>query len=307
MPPRRILVTGARGFVGGHLLPVLRQEFPQAELLNPVFDLRDGAAVEAAVAASRPDGCVHLAGIAAIADARADPDRAWDVNLHGTLRLARALLRHAPGCRLVFAGSADSYGATFRRGSPLDEDAPLAPLNTYAATKAAADLALGALAGEGLHAVRVRPFNHTGPGQSAAFVVPAFARQAARIAAGRQPPVLDVGGLDPFRDFLDVRDVCRAYTACLRAELRPGEVLNIATGQPRRVGDVLEAVLALAGVDAHPRPDPARLRPNDIPTAAGDPSRARRLLGWTPEVPWEDTLRQVLDDWRGRVERGEDG
>ena len=304
---RRILVTGARGFVGGHLVPVLREAFPGAELLTPSFDLRDAGAVEAAVVLHKPDGCVHLAGVAAVAEARSDPDRAWDVNLHGTLRLARALLRHAPGCRLVFAGSADSYGATFRRGTPLGEDAPLAPLNTYAATKAAADLALGAMAADGLHAVRLRAFNHTGPGQSAAFVVPAFARQAARIAAGRQPPVLDVGGLDPLRDFGDVRDVCRAYAACLRADLQPGEVLNIATGQPRRVGDVLGAVLALAGVDAHPRSDPARQRPNDIPTAAGDASRARRLLGWAPTVPWEETLHDVLADWRGRVERHEDG
>ena len=307
MTPGRILVTGAQGFVGGHLLPVLRASFPQAELLSPAFDLRNGAAVEAAVAEARPDGCVHLAGVSAVADARADPDRAWDVNLHGTLRLARALLRHAPGCRLVFAGSADSYGATFRRGVPLDEDAPLAPLNTYAATKAAADLALGAMAAEGLRVVRVRPFNHTGPGQSASFVVPAFARQAARIAAGRQPPVLEVGGLDPFRDFGDVRDVCRAYASCLQADLPAGKVLNIASGQPRRVGDVLRAVLALAGVEARPRSDPARQRPNDIPTAAGDASRARRLLGWAPEIAWEETLRDVLADWCGRVGRGEDG
>ena len=306
MDPARILVTGATGFVGGHLLPALRSAFPAAELLCPRFDLADPDAVEQAVVATAPDGCVHLAGIAAIADARTDPGRAWAVNLGGTLSLARAILRHAPGCRLVFAGSADSYGGSFRRGVPLDEDVALAPLNTYAATKAAADLALGAMAGEGLHAVRVRPFNHTGPGQSAAFVVPAFARQAARIAAGRQKPVLQVGGLDPWRDFLDVRDVCRAYALCLGADLAPGTVLNIASGTPRRVGDVLADVLALAGVEARPEAEAGRLRPNDIPTASGDAARARAALGWAPSILWNRTLRDVLADWQNRVARGED-
>ena len=306
MPPARILVTGAKGFVGVHLLPALRAAFSAAEIMAPAFEMADRDAVDRAVAAAIPDGCVHLAGVSAVPEARSDPDRAWAVNLGGTLSLARALLRHAPGCRLVFAGSADCYGGSFRRGVALDEDAPLAPMNTYAATKAAADLALGAMAGEGLHAVRVRPFNHTGPGQSAAFVVPAFARQAARIAAGVQPPVLEVGALDPLRDFLDVRDVCRAYAACLAADLPPGEVLNIASGTPRRVGAVLEDILALAGVDARPRADAARLRPNDTPTAAGDATRALKVLGWRPEIPWEQTLQDVLTDWQGRVANGND-
>ena len=303
----RILVTGAAGFVGRHLLPALGAAWPDAEVLTPRFDLRDPAAVDRGVADASPDACVHLAGIAAIFDANSDPERAWATNLGGTLSLARAIRRHAPHCRLVFAGSSDSYGASFRRGIPLDEEAPLAPLNTYAATKAAADVALCAMAAEGLNVVRVRPFNHTGPGQSASFVVPAFARQLARIAAGKQEPILRTGGLEPRRDFLDVRDVCRAYAMCLNRGVAPGTLLNIGSGASRRVGDVLDDLLRVSGVTAQAESEAARKRPNDIPVAAGNAGRAAEVLGWTPQIPWETTLRDVLADWTDRVATGRDG
>ena len=310
MPPRRILVTGAGGFVAGHLIPMLRTAFPAAALTlcggQPemvALDVADAAAVDALVAAVRPDACVHLAGISAIPAARRDPDLAWRVNLHGTLALARAVLAHAPDCSFLFASTADIYGRSFRAGLPLDETAPTAPTNTYGATKAAADLALGAMAGDGLRSVRLRPFNHTGPGQSADFVVPAFARQVARVAAGLQPPVLQVGALAPQRDFLDVRDVCAAYLACLqrRDTLEPGTILNIASGTPRRIGDVLDDLLRLAGVAARPETGAALLRPAEIPLACGDATLARRTLGWAPVRAWEDTLRDVLADWTTRI------
>ena len=312
MLPRRILVTGAAGFVGRHLLPVLRASFPAAEIVPtaaeaamPGFrrvDITDADAVAALVRAVRPDACIHLAGVTAIPAAGADPDLAWRVNLHGALALARALLAEAPGCRLLHVSSAEVYGGSFRSGAALDETALLAPANTYAATKAAADLAVGALVGDGLAVVRLRPFNHTGPGQSPSFVVAAFGRQIARIEAGLQPPRLRVGGLEPRRDFLDVRDVCAAYAACLRApSLEPGLVLNIGSGEARRIGDVLDALCRLAGIDAAIETGAALLRPSDILAAAGSAERARALLGWEPAIPWEATLGSVLDDWRERV------
>ena len=304
--PARILVTGADGFVGRHLQATLEHAFPRALLLVDPFDLRDATAVEAAVAAGRPDACIHLAAIATLAAARLDEARCWDVNLHGTLRLANAILRHVPACQMLFVSSADAYGGG--TGAPINEQVPLAPRNLYAATKAAADLALGALAGEGLRIVRVRPFNHTGPGQSADLVIPAFARQIARIAARRQQPVLEVGQLETWRDFLDVRDVCTAYASCLRRSeaLAPGEVLNIGSGKPRRIGDVLRELLNLAGIEAEVHTSAPRPRPEDVEHSCADVSRARALLDWAPALPWERTLADVLADWHARVAAGAD-
>jgi GDP-4-dehydro-6-deoxy-D-mannose reductase len=303
MTPRRILVTGASGFVGGHLLPALRHAFPEAELVASSFDITDRAAVAATVRATAPDACIHLAAIASVPAAREDPERAWQVNLHGTLNLAQAMRANAPACLILFASSADAYGASFRSGNALDESAPLAPLNLYGATKAAADLALGALATEGLRVVRLRFFNQTGPGQSPAFAIPAFANQLARIAAGRQESVLHVGALDPHRDFLDVRDACAVYVRCLlhADALMPGTIFNIASGTPRRIGDVLDELIGLAGVTVRVEVEQLRLRPTDIPTATGDAGYAHRLLGWSPQIPWGQTLRDVLDDWDARV------
>jgi GDP-4-dehydro-6-deoxy-D-mannose reductase len=303
MTPRRIMVTGAGGFVGGHLMPLLAARFPEAAVTAAALDVTDAAAVGDAVRASRPEACIHLAAIAAIPVARQDPDRAWSVNLHGTLRLAAALRAEAPDCLMVFASSADAYGASFRSGQKLTEDAPLAPLNIYGATKAAADLALGAMAADGLRVVRVRPFNHTGAGQSSEFVVAAFARQLARIATGQQPPVIEVGDLSPMRDFLDVRDVCAGYAACITAAeaLPPGAIVNLASGVPRRIGDVLEDLIAASGTRPEIRTSPGLLRPVDIPVACGDAEAARSRLGWTPTVPWAETVVSVTSDWRDRV------
>ncbi len=301
--PSRIMLTGASGFVGGHLTPRLAAAFPRARVFAQLVDVTDAEAITSFVRSASPDAAIHLAAISDVASARADPMQTWRVNLHGTLTLANALLREAPDALLVHVSSADCYGRSFTAGVPLDEHAVLAPMNTYAASKAAADLALGALVSDGLRCIRLRPFNHTGPGQSPALVVAAFARQVARIEAGLQPPRLKVGALDPQRDFLDVRDVCDAYVACLRRvqTLPSGTILNIASGVPRRIGDTLEALLAIAGVTADVETENALLRPSEVPLAQGDPSVARAALGWRTTIPWEQTLRDVLDDWRRRV------
>ena len=266
-------------------------------------DLADGAAVARFVADAVPDACVHLAAVTAVPAANADPDGAWRVNLLGTLALARALQAANPQAVLLFASSAEIYGRSFAAGAALDEAGLPAPMNTYAATKAAADLALGAMAATGLRVIRMRPFNHTGPGQSPAFVVPAFARQVARIAAGVQAPKLQVGALDPYRDFLDVRDVCAAYVAALAQAdtLAPGAVFNVASGIPRRIGDILSALMEMAGVEAEVATGAALLRRADIPTATGNAAAARAALGWGPAIAWERTLADVLADWTARI------
>lgn len=303
-PPGRILITGASGFVGSHLTAALAAAYPQADLLTARFDLCDPDAVDAAVAAAAPEVCVHLAAVSSVPAARQDEPHAWEVNLHGSIRLARAILRHAPACQLLFVSSSEVYGETFRAGLQLDEDAVLAPMNVYSVTKAATDLAMGSMAAQdGLRVVRLRSFNHTGPGQSAQFVVAAFARQIARVAAGLQDPVMQVGNLDTWRDFLDVRDVCAAYVACIgrRDTIPPGTILNLASGQAHRIGDVLAELQALAGVQLDVRVDQSRVRATDLRTACGNAARATACLGWTPATPWTRTLQDVLDDWRQRV------
>lgn len=303
--PGRILITGASGFVGRHLLPALAAAWPTTVLLTPDFDLRDAEAVRQAVRTAAPDVCVHLAAVSSVGAARSDEVTAWQVNLHGSLLLAQALLRHVPACHLMFVSSADVYGEGSRA---VDESSPLGPRNLYAATKAAADLALGAMLADGLRLIRLRPFNHTGPGQSAQYVVPAFARQIARILAGRQTPVLQVGDLSAWRDFLDVRDVCAGYIASIarRDTVPPDVILNLASGQSRRIGDVLDEMLALAGIRVDVQTDPMRLRRGTADRFCADVKRAGALLGWAPKIPWRQTLADVLNDWTARVAEADD-
>lgn len=315
--PSRVLVTGAAGFVGRHMLAALREAFPAAELVPAArpadgggemrsFDLLDPAGIEALVAETRPDACVHLAAMSAVTDSFADPDGVWHANVDGTRALAAALLRHAPGCLLLHVSSGEVYGLSFRAGVALDEQAAMQPANPYAAAKAAADLALGEMALRGLRVLRMRPLNHLGPGQSTRFAIPAFASQIARIEAGLQPPVIRTGALDRWRDFLDVRDVCAAYVAAIaRADVLPaGLALNIASGTLRRMGEVLADMLRLAGVEARVEEAPSALRPTDLPETRCSAARARELLGWAPRREWEDTLQGIIASWRDAVRRG---
>jgi GDP-4-dehydro-6-deoxy-D-mannose reductase len=316
--PATILVTGANGFVGRHALPALRAAFPAARLVGGVqragadcpgadeavvLNLLDPPGLEVAVASTRPDAVLHLAAQAAVPASFADPLATWRVNLMGTLALAEAVMRHAPHATFVQSSSAEVYGLSFRAGTALTEDAPFAPANPYAASKAAADIALGEMALRGLRVLRMRPFNQAGPSQTEAFVVPAFARQIARIEAGLQEPVIRAGALDRWRDMLDVRDVAAGYAAAIAEgdRIAPGTAINLASGHPRRVGDVLAELIARAGVAVRIVTDPGRLRPVDVERTQGDASRAAALLGWAPAIPWGRTLGDILDDWRARV------
>jgi GDP-4-dehydro-6-deoxy-D-mannose reductase len=314
--PGRILVTGADGFVGAFLLPALRAAFPGSLIFACAerdslpgadgvvpLDLLDPCSIRDCISQSRPDAVLHLAAQANVPQSFADPARTWRINVNGTLTLADALMRTAPGALLVYISSSETYGRTFETGEPLNEDAPFAPANPYAASKAAVDLLLGEMSSRGLNVLRLRPANHTGAGQRETFVVPAFARQIALIEAGRQQPMLNVGALDRWRDFLDVRDICAAYVAALGkgSSLPAGSVLNISSGIPRRIGDILDGLIARSGRAIEVKVDRSRLRPTDILTATCDSSRAQALLGWAPKIDWETSLDDVLADWRTRV------
>jgi GDP-4-dehydro-6-deoxy-D-mannose reductase len=303
---RTVLVTGAGGFVGLHLLPALSERFPQAAVIGTnrsgrdnllALDVTDVGNLRRFVAEFRPDACIHLAAVASVERAFCAPRAALEVNLVGTLNLAEALLELAPECRLVHASSGEIYGLSFREG-PVDEDTALAPANPYAVSKAAADLALGEIALRGLKVVRLRLFNHTGPGQTEAYVLPRFAAQVARIEAGRQQPVIYTGALDRWRDFLDVRDVVAAYLAALAAPVTGGLCVNICSGTSRRIGDALHTLLELARVNAEVVERVSEARSTDVRMSLGSPRRAEQALSWRPQVPWPETLQILLAYWR---------
>ncbi len=317
---RRVLITGAFGFVGRWLAAEFSARDPRIEIIGwglrgdgadqitgvrrMGVDIVDRAAVFAAMAEIMPAAVINLAAIAAPREAALDPDRAWSVNLFGAMNVAEAVLAKAPSARFFQISSSEVYGGSFARNAgPLDEKAALEPLNVYALTKAASDLAVGKLAHEGLKAVRFRPFNHTGPGQGEAFVVAALASQIARIEQGLKPPVLHIGNTNVSRDILDVRDIVGAYASAVFAEddLPAGEVLNLAAGVAHGIGDIADRLCAMAKVRIAIEVDPARVRANDLARTLGDASRAEALLGWRPVIPIERTLREVLDFWRGKA------
>lgn len=313
---RRLLVTGASGFVGRHLLPALRSAFPNACLIAATrgpqasgwdaairLDLLDSRSCAVAIASVMPDAVVHLAAFTDVGASFKNEQLTWRTNLLGTLAIADAVRTAAPEALFLHASTAEVYGLSFQDGHALNESAGLRPANPYAAAKAAAELAVGEMALRGLRAVRLRPFNHTGTGQGDGFVVSAFARQVAMIAAGRQEPVLLAGALDRWRDFLDVRDVCAGYVAVLqRADaISPGSVFNLASGSPRHIGSILNDLMGLAGVTVKIEQKAGLLRTTDIIRTAGDARSAHLKLDWTPRIPWEQTLAAVLQYWRAQI------
>jgi GDP-4-dehydro-6-deoxy-D-mannose reductase len=312
----RLLVTGANGFVGRHVLAAAqgvpgidvqataRIACSEADGTHFVgLDVENHAATRAVLRDYRPTHVLHLAGISSPVPGAGDARGIWQTNVTATIGLASAILTETPKTWLMFAGSGLVYGATARDVASLDEAALLAPSNAYAATKAAADLGLGAMAASGLNAIRFRPFNHTGAGQTEAFAVPSFAAQIARIEAGKAEPVIRVGDLSAERDFLDVSDVVDAYLGAIQRseKLTSGTILNLASGVPRRMQAVLDGLLALSHTPIRVETDPARMRPGDIPRYVGDASAAKHVLGWSPQRPFAATLADVLADQRSRV------
>ncbi|KGK24412.1 GDP-mannose 4,6-dehydratase [Pseudomonas plecoglossicida] len=315
----RIVLTGANGFVGKVLLRRLLQDNHEVigtvasspvpagrEYDYEVMDIGDQAQVEAVIQRTRPTHLVHLAAVSNVAVSFKEPLLTWHTNVIGTLNLMEALKAHAPECFTLFVSSSEVYGESFKSGQLLDEDVVCAPMNPYAASKVAAEYAVMQYLRQGMAGVVVRPFNHIGPGQSADFVTASFARQIALIEAGLQVPVLKVGNLEASRDFLNVDDVCDAYAMLLAASGGQLEhrVYNIASGASRQIRDVLDELLAQTTVPIAIQTDPERLRPSDIPLAAGSNARIKAAVGWVPTTPLAQTVRDILDYWRDQVIEG---
>jgi len=299
----RVLVTGAGGFVGQHLLPAMRDSGMEPIPSDRELDVRDTPLLAAAIEKANPGAIIHLAALSSVADSWRDPAACFRVNFLGTRSLLAALEQCAPRARLLLVGSADEYETTRPEAAPYVEEAGLRPRSPYARTKAAGELLGGLAAGRGLDVVRVRSFNHTGAGQSDRFVTSSFARQVAMIEAGLQEPVMRVGNLDSVRDFLDVDDVVAAYLRLLDPSV-PAGVYNVASGCPVEVRTLLALLLELAGVEARIEVNPDFFRPTD--QLVGDATRLREATGWEPKISLRKTLAALLDYWRVEIRRDAD-
>jgi GDP-4-dehydro-6-deoxy-D-mannose reductase len=316
-PPayRRIIFTGATGFVGRYLAPAVARAWPRSQRLivrrggdrieltewdAADADLLDRAAIDALIGAFRPDLVLHLAAQSSVGASAGAGEATWRANFEGSLALAGACARHAPEATFFFVSTSEVYGASFRDG-PAREDTPLRPLSAYARSKAAAESMLPDILSPHARLVVARPFNHTGPLQDERFVLPSFAAQIAAIEARRKEPRLEVGNLSAARDFLDVRDVCAAYVALLaQAPALPMRgVYNIGSGKARAIGELLDFMRGLSRREFVVAVDPARLRSSDIPVAVGDSAKLAAATGWAPKIALEDTLRALLEHWRG--------
>lgn len=285
----RAFVTGGHGFVGTWLVRHL--EVQGDEVVSPhasEVDITDPAAIAKAVHDSGPDAVYHLAGFAHVGQSWQRPHEVFEVNAIGTLNVLEAA--RGTAARVLVVSSAEVVGVVTPDDLPLTEAAALKPVSPYAASKATAELlAQQAHRAHGTHAVVARPFNHTGPGQSPDFVVPAFAQ---RIKAAAD--TLQVGNLTPRRDITDVRDVVRAYRLLI-TDGAPGEVYNVCSGTDVAIADLVTRMCALAGKPGlRLVEDPELFRPADIPVLRGDPSKLTAATGWRPEIPLDDTLRDVL-------------
>jgi len=299
----RAVVTGGMGFVGRHLVDHLRAAGDDVTVVDhqgpcPV-DILDGAAVRAAIADARPDAVYHLAGWADVGASWTDPAGVLRSNAEGTLHVLEAA-RTAGVHRVLSVASADVYGMVTEADLPLTEASPVRPTSPYAASKVAADaLAHQAFLGYGLGVIRVRPFNHLGPGQSENFVAPALAARIARAERDSRDEI-PVGNLTPRRDVTDVRDVVRAYRLLVERGT-PGEVYNVCSGRDLAIQELADKLVGLARRPISLTSDPSLERPIDLPVLRGDATKLQNATGWAPEIPIEQTLVDLLEDLRARV------
>jgi GDP-4-dehydro-6-deoxy-D-mannose reductase len=314
----RALITGITGFAGSHLAEYLLAEHPGVEVFGTYrwrsrmdniehlrsrvklleADLRDYTSTYNALDRSRPDFIFHLAAQSFVPSSWTAPNETLTTNVSGQTNLFEAVraLRIDPVVQL--ACSSEEYGLVLPDEVPIKETNPLRPLSPYAVSKVAQDyLGYQYFQSYGLKAIRTRGFNHTGPRRGQVFVTSNFCSQVAAIELGMQEPVIRVGNIEAIRDFTDVRDMVRAYWLAVNHG-KPGEVYNIATGHGIRIREMLDRVIALADVEVKIEVDPERLRPSDVEILIGDSSKFRADTGWEPRIPFEQTLRDLLDYWR---------
>lgn len=299
---QRALITGAAGFVGQRLSRHLKElgwEVVSTDFQGKVdyhADLCDNTAVRQLLDQVGPVTHVfHLAAMAFVPDAGKDPAGAMDINLLGTIRLATALQDLGTVPRLIFIGSADAYGPP--QFLPIIEEHPLKPQNPYAISKAAADQYCQYLSkSSDLEIIRVRPFNHSGPGQSDRFVLSSFARQIAAATLHPDAATIKVGNLEAARDFAHVDDILRGYAA-LAIDGIPGHAYNLCSAKAQTIDHALDTLLSFTEVPIKVEQDPERMRPVDVPLVEGCYEKAQQDTGWEPKITFETLLHELYDYW----------
>ena len=316
----RILITGISGFAGSHLADYflkekkhevfgtikwrsnrenIRHVEDKIELLE--CDIKDAFAMKTVLEESKPDQIFHLAAQSYVPFSWRTPQETIQTNIIGEVNLFEAVRDLQLDPMMHIAGSSEEYGLVYPDELPITEGNPLRPLSPYAVSKVAQDL-LGYqyFKSYGLRIVRTRAFNHTGPRRGEVFVTSNFAKQLIEIELGKRKPVLYVGNLDAVRDFSDVRDVVRGYALALQKG-KPGEVYNIASGKGITIRGLLDKLIELTNADVKIKQDPARLRPSDVELLTGSPEKFQKATGWSPEIPFEQTLKDLMDFWRGII------
>lgn len=317
----RVLITGITGFAGSHLADYILANQPDVEVFGTIrwrsqrenilhieekiglceADLKDIVSLKKCLAEIMPDRIFHLAAQSFVPTSWRCPVETFTINSIGQINLFEAILSLKFSPKIQVAGSSEEYGFVYPDELPMKETNPLRPLSPYAVSKVAQDLlAWQYFKSYGLRTVRTRGFNHTGPRRGEVFICSTFAKQIAEIEKGKREPVIYAGNLEAKRDFTDVRDIARAYWLCLEKG-EEGEVYNIGTGKAYAMKEVLDMLLSLSKVNVKVEVDPRRLRPSDVPILISDSTKFVELTGWRPEIPFRDSLQDLLNYWRERV------
>lgn len=310
----KTLIIGGTGFAGSYLADYLKRagcetsvtRLPSADTKRQEgvyeLDILDPDAVFRLLEKLRPDVIFHLAAQSSVAGSWQHPQATVDVNVRGSTNVLEAVRRQEKKMRILLTGSSEEYGNVRPHEIPVREGQRVRPVNIYAATKACQNM-IGSIYAQAysMDVVMVRAFNHIGPGQSPAFAVADFCRQTAQIEAGCREAVIKTGNLAVKRDFTDVRDVVRAY-ALLAEKGKAGETYNVGSGHAVSLGEVLKVILAQSPAEIRIETALEKFRPADVPVMEADIRKIRSAAGWEPRIRLEQTVREMLDEWRGMVD-----